>query len=185
MCPTCTAITYTWDKVTNAEGYFIELSKNSNFSDTQSSGQLGSDRSDFTFDNLSNDTTYYARVTLAGISNFPQYNYASAVKTKCGATTETTATATPTPTPTKTTTPTKTPVKTKSPSPTPTPKTTVTPRPTAAASVVVQNIGSKVGGNLGTTTNPSLVPTTTDSEQPMSFIQWLIAQISKLFGGQQ
>jgi hypothetical protein len=178
--PTCTNITYTWDKLAGAKGYVVDISKTSNFQEVTSSGQLGSDVSETTFNNLSGDTTYYARITQAGIHDYPQYSGTLTAKTKnCNLQVNNA-----TPTPTKTTQ-----VATPKPTvkPTSTPKTT--PRPsqvaqatTSPSATTVTTVGDSFG-DLGTETYiPE--PETTTQEQPMSFLEWLVFHIRRIIIGQ-
>ncbi len=178
--PTCTSITYQWDKINYAQGYYVDISSSSDFKDFTSSGQLGSDRGEITFNDLKNDTTYYARLTLAGIPNFPDYNYSNSSKTKCG------ATASPTASPTSS--PTATPTSTAKPTVKPTVKPTATPstKPSSspATSVAPGSVGKTIGdivGNPSSSPVGSSAPTTTHTK--MTFFEWLLSVISNFFAG--
>ena len=92
--PTCTNISLAWDSVNDAPGYYVNISKNSTFTDHTSSNKLSGDATSYTFTGLDHNTTYYSRITLASIPDFPQYSPVFEVKTKdCSPATS------PTPTP--------------------------------------------------------------------------------------
>ena len=131
--PTCTNISLSWDSVNNAPGYYVNISKNNSFTDHISSNKLSGSTNSYTFTSLDHNTTYYSRITLASIPDFPQYSPVFEVKTKdCSPATS--------PTPTPSNSPTPTPSITPSPSPTgniitrifkrssPTPKPSASPR---------------------------------------------------------
>jgi hypothetical protein len=188
--PTCTNITLSWDKINGAQGYVLELSPKSDFSEGKlTSGQIGSDRSNFTFTGLKGDTTYYSRITLAGINNYPQFSNTVSTKTKnCNIVSNTTTTSTNNTQPTqpKTTAPVA-------------PRQTATPRPPTAPTPTT-NVGSTTPtpalNNQGTTVGDSYgdfgsedyqdydnyLAETEESERPMSFVQWIWYQIGRLFG---
>lgn len=71
--PSCGQIKYTWGAISGATGYYVDISQDVNFSQFISSGRLSPSTTTFTFTGLENGKSYYARITLTDIPNFPQY----------------------------------------------------------------------------------------------------------------
>ncbi len=117
--PTCTNISLSWDPIKNAPGYYLDLSTTDNFTNFNSSNRLSGSTIRHTFTNLSDNTHYYARITLASIPNFPQFSSIFQVNTKdCSIADNNNQNNTPTPIPTST------PIITPTPSSTPLPTQT-------------------------------------------------------------
>lgn len=70
---TCNSLSFSWDKLNGAKGYLIELADNSNFTNSRSSGTLGSDRDTYTFNSLASGTKFFVRLTQTDIHDFPRW----------------------------------------------------------------------------------------------------------------
>jgi hypothetical protein len=79
--PACRQINFAWNNVVGAKGYYVDLSDSSTFTTIKSSGRLNADVRNFGFTELDNSKKYYARLTLADITNFPQYVYSGEIST--------------------------------------------------------------------------------------------------------
>lgn len=88
---TCNSLYLTWDAITNAEGYIVDLADNAKFDNAKTTGQIGSDQTKRYYDKLASNTDYYARITIAGLDGGNQYTTVGPIRTTC---------ATPTPKPT-------------------------------------------------------------------------------------
>ncbi len=149
--PSCNNISYRWTAVTGAAGYYLDLSKTSNFSDFVSSDRLSASTTTYTFSSLDSNTNYYARITLADISNFPQYSTKGPIKTTVCATSTSAATTAPTKTATAKATSTST---SSSKTATPTTKATTTSVAQATATTVPVpvtgvSLPTIIGGGFG------------------------------------
>lgn len=123
----CASLTFSWDKITNAKGYLIELSSTSNFSvDNKSSGTLSNSINSYVFSGLKAGNKYYVRVSQTDIPDFPRWTALSGLTTlpTCEEA-KTLTTPTPTPATNKVVQTIENIFKPSSPTPTPTPAAVV------------------------------------------------------------
>ncbi len=121
--PTCNRLVLKWDKIDGAKGYYVDISKNAQFSAITTSGKLRPEISEFMFGNLQADTIYYARITQSEIHDFPRFGQVMQFKTAASCQTP------PPSSPRQTVAPSRTPTPLRSVVPSRTPTPSIKPSP--------------------------------------------------------